>query len=692
MKQRHEQDMISIRRQAAAFQREKQEQTKRIQALTSELAITKAQSRIAAKPSMEESLVMLGEQSSVSLLQNSINHTNTNNGRTSASSSPPTSPKISPSCNQAMEVETLKTSLAHAHRMISNLRSNLHKEKTEKFEFKKLLAESQETIEQLRNEKVEKAEEAPKRTRKVSAKRRSGKRNKHKFNKKINEASSVYSYSSMSESAEEEEEESEMIMLASELSKTKPVMVDAQVNTDPHVPTENPFVNQGLVFVPLKPQAVRQVITVPQLSSEDALQTTEMGSSFPETNSREIGTSPALTTDPELETYNILQVSVAPTSDIPKAVISEPTLPTQETIQKKNVHVETHTCCGIHTQTDDAPVETLLLPPSPVTEDAFTQTETTSSSIDMLVQTETPDAKFSEILVQTETLLLNDTFVQTEEPSVVVSSVQTEIPSLSESSVQTLTPTTTETYTQTAAPILEQITLNSLSNAPIFVRWEDCSQMPVDIRPEDPAVAASLLAAAIQSARLASIQAAVTHATQYDPATTIDQETQHEGALVFDQQTQYDSVLVDQETQYDLVTSMDSAVQSGVIPGVDVHVQMDSVQTSTAFTQHDAVETKDVLVQSEVTETQDMWVQSELVDMKDVLVQSESVDTKDAYVQMVLEKNDSGIQYEPVWEVKHAFTQSDVAQNIETKDVSTQYETAGFTGMRCNYRRTYLFD
>jgi hypothetical protein len=52
----------------------------------------------------------------------------------------------------AMEVETLKTSLGHAHRMVNNLRSNLHKEKTEKFELKKLLAESQETIEQLEND------------------------------------------------------------------------------------------------------------------------------------------------------------------------------------------------------------------------------------------------------------------------------------------------------------------------------------------------------------------------------------------------------------------------------------------------------------------------------------------------------------------------------------------------------------
>ncbi|CAO3624647.1 unnamed protein product [Cunninghamella echinulata] len=52
----------------------------------------------------------------------------------------------------ALEVDTLKQSLSHAHRTISILRSNLHKEKLEKMEFKKMLADTQEQVEQLQKD------------------------------------------------------------------------------------------------------------------------------------------------------------------------------------------------------------------------------------------------------------------------------------------------------------------------------------------------------------------------------------------------------------------------------------------------------------------------------------------------------------------------------------------------------------
>jgi hypothetical protein len=54
--------------------------------------------------------------------------------------------------SQALQTETLKQSLAHANRIIFNLRSSCHKEKMEKFEIKKMLADSQENIEQMRKE------------------------------------------------------------------------------------------------------------------------------------------------------------------------------------------------------------------------------------------------------------------------------------------------------------------------------------------------------------------------------------------------------------------------------------------------------------------------------------------------------------------------------------------------------------
>lgn len=50
-----------------------------------------------------------------------------------------------------LEAETLKSSLHHAHRLIQNLRSNLHREKTEKTELRRLLQESRDELETARN-------------------------------------------------------------------------------------------------------------------------------------------------------------------------------------------------------------------------------------------------------------------------------------------------------------------------------------------------------------------------------------------------------------------------------------------------------------------------------------------------------------------------------------------------------------
>jgi hypothetical protein len=50
-----------------------------------------------------------------------------------------------------LEAETLKSSLHHAHRLIQNLRSNMHREKTEKNELKRLLQETRDELESVRN-------------------------------------------------------------------------------------------------------------------------------------------------------------------------------------------------------------------------------------------------------------------------------------------------------------------------------------------------------------------------------------------------------------------------------------------------------------------------------------------------------------------------------------------------------------
>ncbi|KAK9313728.1 meiotic cell cortex C-terminal pleckstrin homology-domain-containing protein [Lipomyces starkeyi] len=68
--------------------------------------------------------------------------------------SPPMSPvKATPAHRAALEGETLRASLGHAHRTITTLRGALHREKTEKLELRRLLAEAQEEMECLKNTK-----------------------------------------------------------------------------------------------------------------------------------------------------------------------------------------------------------------------------------------------------------------------------------------------------------------------------------------------------------------------------------------------------------------------------------------------------------------------------------------------------------------------------------------------------------
>jgi hypothetical protein len=63
------------------------------------------------------------------------------------------SPSSSAATTKDTEAEALKYSLSHAHRTIAQLRAWLHMERTEKIETKRLLSESQETIEKLRLKK-----------------------------------------------------------------------------------------------------------------------------------------------------------------------------------------------------------------------------------------------------------------------------------------------------------------------------------------------------------------------------------------------------------------------------------------------------------------------------------------------------------------------------------------------------------
>lgn len=76
-------------------------------------------------------------------------------GNATPEHSPPPSP-IKPTPRHAMlETETIKTSLQHAQRTIQSLRTNVHREKTEKLELKRMLQDARDEIEKLRSDPVE---------------------------------------------------------------------------------------------------------------------------------------------------------------------------------------------------------------------------------------------------------------------------------------------------------------------------------------------------------------------------------------------------------------------------------------------------------------------------------------------------------------------------------------------------------
>lgn len=73
-------------------------------------------------------------------------------GRITPDNSPPGSPTKATPRHGGLESETLKSSLHHAQRMIQNLKNNIHREKTEKLELKRLLQEARDELESRRGQ------------------------------------------------------------------------------------------------------------------------------------------------------------------------------------------------------------------------------------------------------------------------------------------------------------------------------------------------------------------------------------------------------------------------------------------------------------------------------------------------------------------------------------------------------------
>ncbi|CAI2178463.1 1096_t:CDS:2 [Funneliformis geosporum] len=141
LKTRHDKDMANNRRHVAALNREKNDLMKSLDDLKNQFDSLQASSRIRKRtpePGAVSSEVYTDEF-----------------GQPLPSNDNDTSNGIIPAALQGknlnIEVETLKA-LGVSNRMIGNLRANLQKEKSEKYELKKLLADSQEQIEAMRYE------------------------------------------------------------------------------------------------------------------------------------------------------------------------------------------------------------------------------------------------------------------------------------------------------------------------------------------------------------------------------------------------------------------------------------------------------------------------------------------------------------------------------------------------------------
>ncbi|KAK9761615.1 hypothetical protein K7432_013360, partial [Basidiobolus ranarum] len=155
LKTRHEQEIINIRKSIISLQREKAELNKTNEDLKSELSgkTQRYGMRSLGSPTPTPEPAFSGLDSPFELSD-------------TYELPPPRSPLPSPfstcTTGQTLQVETLTGSLGHAHRTIASLRSSLHREKIEKLEFKKMLAETQEIVENLQKELIWESEDIDK--------------------------------------------------------------------------------------------------------------------------------------------------------------------------------------------------------------------------------------------------------------------------------------------------------------------------------------------------------------------------------------------------------------------------------------------------------------------------------------------------------------------------------------------------
>lgn len=147
-------ELGTSRRTAAVFETERAALQRKVEELTGQnQELAKAFSALQRGRAMERESTLGGSEED----SNSAPDHNT------PEHSPPPSPMKPTPRHSALESETLKTSLGHAQRTIQTLRTNIHREKTEKLELKRMLQDARDEIEKLRSD----PQPAPKKSRKA---------------------------------------------------------------------------------------------------------------------------------------------------------------------------------------------------------------------------------------------------------------------------------------------------------------------------------------------------------------------------------------------------------------------------------------------------------------------------------------------------------------------------------------------
>lgn len=150
-------DLGTSRRTAAVFETERSALQKKVEELTSQnQELAKAFSALQRGRTLER-------ETNLGVSSEALHPVPDHN---TPEHSPPPSPLKPTPRHSALESETLKTSLGHAQRTIQTLRTNLHREKTEKLELKRMLQDARDEIEKLRSDPQP---NPPRRSRKVEA-------------------------------------------------------------------------------------------------------------------------------------------------------------------------------------------------------------------------------------------------------------------------------------------------------------------------------------------------------------------------------------------------------------------------------------------------------------------------------------------------------------------------------------------